>query len=1127
MADSKSMVIVPLSGSNYGTWKVQCRMALMKDSLWGIVSGSETAPSQADVDKYAKFVNRRNRALAIIVLAVDTSLLYLLGDPEDPEAVWKKLMDQFQKKTWANKLALRRRLNNLRLREGGSVKEHVKAMTEIFNELAVIGAPMEDEDKVVTLLASLPESFDMLVTALEANTDVPEMEVVTERLFHYERKLNEQEIVSPKPESEKVMLGNNSKGPKCYQCGNFGHIKRFCTDLDKSKRQENKQSKPRKHKANTVKEHSDSDSAECLGLVTQALAADVCDKSSELWIVDSGATCHMCKNKNLFNDFVELTNPAEVQLGDGKVLNATGRGTVTVFTVLAGGKHKKCELRDVLFVPKLSYNLLSVAKATEAGCFVNFEGSVCKISRGGDGVTIAVANKVGCLYHLDFKREIERSSVANASREMLWHQRYGHLGAPGMKKLAADELVTGFDFNPNSDLDFCEACVNGKLHRCSFPTGGAKRAHEPLGLVHSDLCGKITPKSSGGAEYFLTLTDDKTRYVWVYVLKTKDETFTKFCEWKASVENSSGYKLKTLRTDNGGEYVSNEFKNFLKAEGVRHELTVPKTPQQNGVAERLNRTLVESVRSMLVQAKLPQKFWVEAINTAVYLRNRSPTKAVDGATPFEAWTEVKPDVTHLRSFGCTAYAHIPKDERKKLDSKARKCVFLGYGSEIKGYRLYDCERQRVIYSRDVKFNENEFGIQKEAPDGVDEKLVTIELSNNDDVAEDMETAAPRQSARVRRPPIRLGEWVTVASEDATEPTTVREALSGSDAEQWHDAMEQEMDSLDKHGVWNLTKLPDRRKAIGSKWVFRVKHNVDGSVERHKARLVAQGFSQKYGVDYDETFSPVVRFESLRTLIALSVQRGLKLHQMDVNTAFLNGELEEEVYMRQPEGFVVKEKEHLVCKLNKSLYGLKQSPRCWNYILDEHLQSMGFVQTPSDPCIYVAEGHDPFIIAVYVDDIILAGTTDVKIAEVKQSIADRFEVKDMGELKFFLGVQIIQQSGKIWMGQSTYAENVLKKFGMENAKPVATPADSNSKLVKAEELDSELHNQAEYQSAVGSLMYLSCATRPDITFAVSNVAKFSANPTEEHWTAVKRIFRYLKGTVSYGLQYSSDASSECV
>ena len=176
-------------------------------------------------------------------------------------------------------------------------------------------------------------------------------------------------------------------------------------------------------------------------------------------------------------------------------------------------------------------------------------------------------------------------------------------------------------------------------------------------------------------------------------------------------------------------------------------------------------------------------------------------------------------------------------------------------------------------------------------------------------------------------------------------------------------------------------MPEGRKVIGSKWVFKVKRNADGSVEKHKARLVAQGSSQKYGVDYDETFSPVVRFESIRTVIALAVKKGLKMHQMDVNTAFLHGELEEEVYMRQPEEFVLEGQELLVCKLNKSLYGLKQSPRCWNYVLDdhEHLQSMGFVQTPSDPFIYVAEGDDPFMIAVHVDDLILAGTTDAKIA----------------------------------------------------------------------------------------------------------------------------------------------------
>ena len=483
---------------------------------------------------------------------------------------------------------------------------------------------------------------------------------------------------------------------------------------------------------------------------------------------------------------------------------------------------------------------------------------------------------------------------------------------------------------------------------------------------------------------------------------------------------------------------------------------------------------------MLLQAKLPQKFSVEALNTAVYLHNRSPTKALKGKTPYEAWTGSKADVTHLKSFRCTAYAHIPQADRKKLDPKARKCVCLGYATDKKGYRLLDVERQRVIFSRDVKFHEDEFGIlQKEVPKGIDNKLVILELSNGDDAIEEVADDPPpqevRRSSRDRRPPARLGEWVTVASDGSTEPTTVSEALNGPEGTQWHDAMQQEIDSLCKHDVWELTDLPDRKQAIGSKWVFRTKCHADGSIERRKARLVAQGYSQKYGVDYDETFSPVMRFESLRTVIALSVQQGLTLHQMDVATAFLNGELAEEVYVKQPEGFVVKGKEHLVCKLNKSLYGLKQSPRCWNYTLDGHFKSMGFKQAPSDPCIYVARGNnEPFIIGVYVDDIILAGKTIEKINEVKQCISERFEVKDMGELNYFLGVQVIQDDGKVWIGQPTYTQKILDKFGMKDCKPVETPADCNSKLTKTDECV-EPYNQLDYQSVVGSLLYLSSAT----------------------------------------------------
>ncbi|KAK3747962.1 hypothetical protein QZH41_007086 [Actinostola sp. cb2023] len=605
---------------------------------------------------------------------------------------------------------------------------------------------MEEEDKVVTLLASLPDKFDMLVTALEANSEVPNMEVVTERLFHEENKLKERETVE-KP-YEKVMLGTKSKDrPKCHHCGKPGHLKRNCWSLkkEKEKEQQNKpESKPVKHKANVVAADSDSES---LGLVTQALAASVC--ANDVWIIDSGATCHMTNDRSSLRDILELTEPVHVQLGDGKVLNATARGTVTLYTVLRGGNEKRCNLKDVLFVPKLSYSLLSVPKATGAGLKVSFDKSECKIVRA-DGATIAVGKKVGSLFHLKYRREVELSNAATAelsmSKEMLWHQRYGHLGTQNLKKLANESLVTGFDFDPKKGLDFCEACVQGKLHRCSFPTSGAKRATEPLGLAHSDLCGKITPKSAGGAEYFMTLTDDKTRYVWVYALKKKDEAFKKFQDWKALVEKSSGYTLKILRSDNGGEYVSTDFDIFLKSEGVVHQTTVPKTPQQNGVAE--------------------------------------------------------------------PYAQIPKDERKKLDPKAR--------------------------NRDVKFDEGAFGIlQKDKPDGTVIKLVDVELSNNDDVElsnnDDVDEGPSvlRQSSRERRPPDRLGEWVTVVSDGIVEPTTVSEALNGPDADQWHVAMQQEMDSLHKHDVWNLTELPDGRKAVGSpsdEKIAEVKQNISERFE---------------------------------------------------------------------------------------------------------------------------------------------------------------------------------------------------------------------------------------------------------------------------------------------------------
>ena len=280
------------------------------------------------------------------------------------------------------------------------------------------------------------------------------------------------------------------------------------------------------------------------------------------------------------------------------------------------------------------------------------------------------------------------------------------------------------------------------------------------------------------------------------------------------------------------------------------------------------------------------------------------------------------------------------------------------------------------------------------------------------------------SQRQTKRPDYYGVWANTTTA-LSEPNTVKKALSCPEKEDWKEAMEAEYKSLCANQVWDLVPPPENCKTISSKWVYKCKRGENGDVERYKARLVAQGYTQRPGIDYEETSSPVVRFESVRSVIALDVHKDMKLHQMDVKTAFLNGELSEEVFMKQPKGFVKEGEKDLVCRLKKSIYGLKQSPHCWNTALDSHMKKMKYVQTKADPCIYVFKDKtETVIIAVYVDDILIAGTSNKKIAEVKAAIANRFEVKDMGELHYFLGVKIVRdsQAGTIWLGQPSYIYN---------------------------------------------------------------------------------------------------------
>jgi hypothetical protein len=372
--------------------------------------------------------------------------------------------------------------------------------------------------------------------------------------------------------------------------------------------------------------------------------------------------------------------------------------------------------------------------------------------------------------------------------------------------------------------------------------------------------------------------------------------------------------------------------------------------------------------------------------------------------------------------------------------------------------------------------------------------------------------------------------VTVDSYD--DPKTYNQAVNGKDAEEWQSAMQKEYQSLVENNTWKLTPLPEGKNLISSKWVFKRKRNADGSVAKFKARFVARGFSQVEGVDYFETFAPVARFTSIRATIALAAQKGWKIYQMDVDNAFLNAPVEEEIYVEQPKGMEVQSpnEEKLVLKLLRALYGSKQGSRNWNSVLHHFLISHGMTQSTADPCVYTKSNqrHQLTIVTVYVDDLIITGDDEQGIRSLKNALNGRFKMKDLGELRWCLGIEVNRTDTGIEINQKQYLCSILQRFGMDQSKPVSTPADPNTKLTKNDcpqnPTEENKMRAIPYRSAVGSLLYAAVATRPDISTAVRDVARFVSCPGEQHWVAVKRIFRYLQGTLETKIRFSGGSAT---
>lgn len=1124
-----------LGRENYEEWAFAMQNLLLLDGYSNCLDGSET-----DEEK-------KQKAKAKLVLSIDPSLFVHIKDATTAEDLWKKLRDLYADTGFTRKINLLRTLISLRLESCDSMDHYVNQVIETAQRLRKTGFNIDDEWIGSLLLAGLPERFSPMIMAIEHSGIKVDTDSIKNKLLdmQVENNSNGGAFASKPskpifhqghPSRETSNQANNYKKIKCYRCNQLGHFKNKC---------------PNQNNAG-----SNSSSQKRSNAFSAIFLNGVFDKKD--WYIDSGASVHLTTS----DQWLEETKTPVL-----KTIMVANRTEIPVFSCgkvklqTSVGKHvHDVTVQEVFHVPDLATNLLSVSQLIKNGNRVVFAETNCKVYNS-DNELIATADLVQNVYKLNVANNVNSCfAISETASSEIWHRRFGHLNYNFLNKTKT--LVTGLECNENFEkTKACIVCCEGKQTRLPFASSKI-RASTLLEVVHADVCGPMEVKSLGGSRYFLLLQDDCSRMLFVYFLKSKDQVFEMFKLFKAMAENQTNRKVKCLRSDNGGEFCNQNFEAFLQKSGILHQKTNPYTPEQNGMIERMNRTIVEKSRCLLFDANLKKELWAEAVNTSVYLYNRSSVSGIK-TTPFEAWTGQKPNVANFRVFGSKVMCHIPKEKRHKWDKKSKQMVLVGYGDQVKGYRLYDSSSNEVITSRDViimetkpqnfdfvySFDQEQSDVSDSVGDQPSQQELSRELETDTDVEEVAENSILedyddpdfipdnenqvrpditelRRSDRQSKRPRNLDDYVIFlngASEDTIiqdDPLTVEEALSRPDKLEWQKAMEEELECFEENQTWDLVDVPKEGTVVGCKWVFKRKYDAD-NVVTYRARLVAKGFSQKYGVDFNETFAPVVRHSSLRLLIALSVKLDLIIYHFDVKTAFLNGILKENVYMEQPVGF--ENVTGKVLKLNKAVYGLKQASRAWNERIDIFLTEHGYKKSEIEPCIYFNCSGDIYtIIALYVDDFFVFSNDKNNVSILKSQLSSEFKIKDLGEARKCLGMNITRdlKTGTIFLDQKDYVNQILRKFNFENCNSVKTPLESNLELDEI----SNSNVKYPYQNLVGSLMYLAVLTRPDIAFSVSYLSQYNSCYSESHWKCAKRVLRYLQGTKNLGLKFEKEGTS---
>ena len=888
--------------------------------------------------------------------------------------------------------------------------------------------------------------------------------------------------------------------------------------------------------------------------------------------LDSGASYHMVCDAEMLSDLEMLDTPIEVNTGNGTVL-IQYKGT-SYFQPYHGDK--PIQLNEVLFNPYIkNTNLISMGRMMKT-CYVSQgrDDKVLSVYTNDDTIpkgrkllfkappshsnVFPVGTYIGSLFKPYFETTPEYIAMvhtlnkSNSVSAELLHRRFGHIGYSTMKLMNSKGLLSGFNIS-NETLDkclhgpLCEPCVAGKLTKQPFPDSDG--VVEPI--LHVDIS-SMGVNSLGGGKHMAVCLYEPADISWVAVLKNKNEAgdFTKAVI--SLVERQTGHKLTILRSDNGGEYINESLGTWLTERGIQHHATIPYTPQQNGKAERLNRTLQEMVRAMLADSDAPAELWGEALHCANRLRNMTLRPSKD-FVPFTEFYGKPPNYADLRVFGCKAYVHTRHETRNnKVEKLFTPGMMIGYALKSKGYRILQKDDSDgtwcVVEARDVVFDETRIGIEacfgSGSSDPTNKKRArspSADLDNDEAPFTSTGAAGAPSPVRGRNTRARVpskrtyGDYYTYflngeevlcllaegeTPDSYTEPLTLEQAMASPQWPEWEKALNREIAALLSNKTWTLVNCPPGVKPLPGRWVFKIKRDASGAIERFKCRWVAKGFKQIYGVDYMEISAPVAKMTTVRTVLALAAANNWELVHLDTDTAFLHGVLDEPLYMEQPHHFETGDP-NTVCQLHKCIYGLKQAPRVWHQRLKKEFEKHGFRVSFADASVLMLDhpGKKTFAL-IYVDDQIITGPDNELNATVKKALLKQFPGKDLGEAKYFLGLAIERNwnNRTMKLTQTRHIDDLVTIFGQKDAKPVSVPMTNDLDLSKngSEPFD----NKHNYSSLVGSLLYLSQHSRPDIAYSASLLSRYLSCPTKNHWLAAIKVLRYLNCTRTYGLVFGN-------